>query len=53
MNITTVKRYVKVWKQLLFVFWAEEDNPDFRPLYILTVAQQTAIQTVRDKIKVF
>jgi hypothetical protein len=54
MDITTIERYVEVWKQLLlFVFRAEEDEPDFRPLYVLTEAQQSAMQTVRDKIGAF
>jgi RecQ family ATP-dependent DNA helicase len=54
MDITTVERYVEVWRQLLlFVFRAEEDDPEFRPPYMLTKAQQTAMQTVRDKIQAF
>ncbi|KAL5350957.1 hypothetical protein ACLOAV_004530 [Pseudogymnoascus australis] len=48
MDITTVERYVEVWKQLLlFVFRAEDDEAEFRPPY------QSAMQTVRDKIAAF
>ncbi|KFY65432.1 hypothetical protein V496_02556, partial [Pseudogymnoascus sp. VKM F-4515 (FW-2607)] len=54
MDITTIERYVEVWKQLLlFVFRAEDDEPEFRPPYVLTDAQQSAMQTVRDKIGAF
>ncbi|KFZ20592.1 hypothetical protein V502_03128 [Pseudogymnoascus sp. VKM F-4520 (FW-2644)] len=54
MDMTTIERYVEVWKQLLlFVFRAEDDEPEFRPPYVLTEAQQSAMQTVRDKIGAF
>jgi RecQ family ATP-dependent DNA helicase len=54
MDITTIGRYIEVWKQLLlFVFRAEEDDPEFRPPYVLTAAQQTAMQAVRTKIEAF
>ncbi|KFZ04559.1 hypothetical protein V501_09136, partial [Pseudogymnoascus sp. VKM F-4519 (FW-2642)] len=54
MDITTIERYVEVWKQLLlFVFQAEEDEREFQPLYVLTEAQQSAMQTVRDKVGAF
>lgn len=53
-DIITVERYAEEWRQLLlFVFRAEEDDPEFRPPYVLTEAQQTAMQTVRDKIQAF
>jgi hypothetical protein len=43
-NITTIKQYVKVWKQLLlFVFRAKEVNINKRPPYVLTKEQQTAM----------
>ncbi|OBT70929.1 hypothetical protein VF21_10098 [Pseudogymnoascus sp. 05NY08] len=32
---------------------SEDDEPEFRPLYVLTKAQQLAMQTVRDKIGAF
>ncbi|KFY83337.1 hypothetical protein V500_10092, partial [Pseudogymnoascus sp. VKM F-4518 (FW-2643)] len=38
---------------LLFVFRAEDDEPEFRPPYVLTDAQQSSMQTVRDKIGSF
>jgi hypothetical protein len=39
MDITTIERYVQVRKQLLlFVFRAEDDEPEFRPPYVLTEA---------------
>ena len=54
MDITTIERYVEVWKQLLlFVFRAEEVNEDERPPYVLTEEQQTAMQVVRDRIDGF
>ncbi|KFZ20514.1 hypothetical protein V502_03157 [Pseudogymnoascus sp. VKM F-4520 (FW-2644)] len=31
----------------------KDDEPEFRPLYVLTEAQQSAMQTVRDKIGAF
>ncbi|OBT40058.1 hypothetical protein VE00_09314 [Pseudogymnoascus sp. WSF 3629] len=53
-DITTIERYVEVWKQLLLVvFRAEDDEPEFRPPYVMTEAQQSAMQTVRDKIGAF
>jgi hypothetical protein len=43
-DITTIERYVEMWKQLLlFVFCAEEVDIDKRPLYMLTKEQQTAM----------
>ncbi|KFY93548.1 hypothetical protein V498_04361 [Pseudogymnoascus sp. VKM F-4517 (FW-2822)] len=49
MDITTIKRYVKVWKQLLlFVFQAEDDEAEFQPPYVLTDAQQSAMQTEKN-----
>ncbi|OBT70707.1 hypothetical protein VF21_10274 [Pseudogymnoascus sp. 05NY08] len=54
MDITTIERYVEVWKQLLlFVFRAKDDKAEFRPPYVLTKAQQSAMQTVRDEIGAF
>jgi hypothetical protein len=54
MDMTTIERYVEVWKQLLlFVFRAEDDEPEFRPPYVLTEAQQSAMQIVREKIGAF
>jgi hypothetical protein len=54
MNITTIERYMEVWKQLLlFVFRAEEVEIDKRPPYVLTEEQQTAMQVVRDRIDGF
>ena len=39
MDITTIERYVEVWKQLLlFVFRAEDDGREFRLPYVLTAA---------------
>ena len=53
-GITTIERYVEVWKQLLlFVFRAEEVREDERPPYELTEDQQTAMQVVRDRIDGF
>jgi hypothetical protein len=48
-DIITIKRYVKVWKQLLlFVFYAEEVDINKQLLYVLTKEQQTAMQVVQD-----
>jgi hypothetical protein len=54
MNITTVKKYTKVWKALLYyVFWAENRPPENRPVYRLTNAQRTALENLRRKIDRF
>ena len=44
MDIDTVKRYTRVWKQLLcYIFRAEDEEVDKRPAYKLTGRQQIAI----------
>jgi hypothetical protein len=54
MDITMVKRYTGVWKQLLYyVSPAEDDKPDKRPPYELTERQRVAMQAVRDVIREF
>src|SRR5277367_6450351 len=54
MDITTVKRYTHVWKQLLcYVFRAEDEDIDKRPAYRLRGQQQIAIQEVRAVIREF
>jgi DNA-binding PadR family transcriptional regulator len=54
MDITTVQRYTEVCKQvLLFIFRAEEDEPDTRPLYELTERQQASIEEIREAIRRF
>jgi superfamily II DNA helicase RecQ len=52
MDITTVKKYTKVWRALLcYVFRAKEQEPDKRPAYRLTSEQHTALGNLRRKIK--
>lgn len=54
MDITTVKKYTKVWKALLcYVFRAEDRPPENRPAYRLTDAQHTALDNLRRKIHRF
>jgi RecQ family ATP-dependent DNA helicase len=54
MDITTVKKYTKVWKALLcYVFRAEDQPPETRPAYRLTDAQDGALDRVRQKIHRF
>ena len=54
MDITTIKRYTEVCKSvMLFMFRAEEDEPDKRPPYELTERQQMAIEDVRASIREF
>jgi hypothetical protein len=54
MDITTVKSYTHVWKQLLcYVFRAEDEDIDKRPAYRLRGQQQIAIQEVRAVIREF
>lgn len=48
MDITTVKKYTKVWKALLcYVFQAKDQPPETRPTYWLTNAQHTVLDCVR------
>ena len=54
MDMTTIERYVRVWKQLLlYVFRAEKAEPEKRLLYVLTEEQKITIEGVRVKIRVF
>ena len=54
MDITTIKSYVGVWRQLLCYVWrAEEDEPDKRPPYKLTERQDTCLKHVRAAIQGF
>jgi RecQ family ATP-dependent DNA helicase len=54
MDITTVKSYTHVWKQLLcYVFRAEDEEVRKRPAYKLRGQQQIAKQEVRDIIREF
>jgi hypothetical protein len=54
MDITTVKKYTKVWKALLcYVFRAENRPPENRLVYRLTDAQHTALENLRRKIHRF
>ena len=54
MDITTVKSYTHVWKQLLcYVFRAEDEDIDKRPAYRLQGQQQIAIQEVQAVIQEF
>jgi hypothetical protein len=52
MDIDTVQRYTRVWKQLLcYVFWAEDEEAEKRPAYKLTGSQQIAIHGVKEIIQ--
>jgi hypothetical protein len=54
MDIDTVKRYIRVWKQLLcYIFRVEDKEPSKRPAYKLNGRQQIAIQGVQEIIKEF
>ena len=54
MDITTVKSYTQVWKQLLcYVFRAEDEEVEKRPAYKLQGQQQIAIQEVQAMIQEF
>ena len=48
MDITTIKSYTQVWKQVLcYVFQAEDEEVEKRLAYKLRGRQQIAIQEVR------
>lgn len=48
MDVTTVKRYTEVCKELLcFIFPAEHDEPDKRLPYELTGRQRASIEDVQ------
>ncbi len=54
MDITTVKAYTEVYKQLLrYIFRSKDIEPKKRPGYKLTERQQMAIQDVWTNIKEF
>jgi hypothetical protein len=54
MDITTVKAYIKVYKQLLrYIFRSKDIEPEKRPGYELTERQQMAIDDVWTNIKEF
>ena len=54
MDITTVKSYTHVWKQVLcYVFRAEDEEVKKRPAYRLRGRQSIAIQQVRAIIQEF
>jgi len=54
MDITTVKAYIEVYKQLLrYIFRSKNIEPEKRPGYELTERQQMAIQDVWTNIEEF
>jgi superfamily II DNA helicase RecQ len=54
MDITTVRSYTQVWRQILgYIFRAEDTDPDDRPAYQLTSNQAMNIQSLRDEIRKF
>jgi RecQ family ATP-dependent DNA helicase len=54
MDITTVRSYTQVWRQILgYIFRAEDTEPEDRPAYQLTSSQAINIQGVRGEIRKF
>jgi hypothetical protein len=54
MDITTIKAYIEVYKQLLrYIFQSKDIEPKKRPGFKLTERQQMAIDDVWTNIKEF
>jgi hypothetical protein len=54
MEITTVQKYTRVWKQVLcYIFRAKEEDAEKRPAYKLTSRQQIGVQAVEAVIQEF
>jgi hypothetical protein len=54
MDITTIRRYTRVWKQVLcYVFQAEDEDIEKRSAYKLRGQQQIAIQQLQAIIQEF
>ncbi|KAG4427745.1 hypothetical protein IFR05_016773 [Cadophora sp. M221] len=54
MDITTVRSYTQVWRQILsYISRAEDTEPEDRPAYQLTSSQAINIQSARDEIRKF
>ncbi|KFY83127.1 hypothetical protein V500_10159, partial [Pseudogymnoascus sp. VKM F-4518 (FW-2643)] len=54
MDITTVRSYTHVWRQILcYIVRAEEEEPIHRPAYKLTPRQEISIQILRESIREF
>ncbi|KFZ17941.1 hypothetical protein V501_01471, partial [Pseudogymnoascus sp. VKM F-4519 (FW-2642)] len=54
MDITTVRSYTHVWRQILcYIVRAEEEDPINRPAYKLTPRQEISIQILRESIRKF
>jgi hypothetical protein len=53
MDITTVRSYTQVWRQILcYIVRAEDEEPANRPAYKLTPRQEVGIQVLRESIQV-
>jgi hypothetical protein len=54
MDITTVRSYTHVWRQILcYIVRAEDEDPTDRPAYKLTPRQEIGIQDLRESIEEF
>ena len=54
MDITTVRSYTHVWRQMLcYIVRAEDEDPTDRPAYKLTPGQEISIQILRESIEEF
>jgi hypothetical protein len=54
MDITTVRSYTQVWKQVLcYIVRVEDEDPADRPAYKLTRRQEISIRILRESIREF
>jgi superfamily II DNA helicase RecQ len=54
MDITTVRSYTRVWRQILcYIIRAEDTDPTERPIYQLTAWQENSIRVLRETIREF
>src|SRR3984885_10677206 len=54
MDITTVRSYTRVWRQILcYIIRAEDTDPTERPVYKFTTWQEESIRALRESIREF
>jgi hypothetical protein len=54
MDITTVRSYTRVWRQILcYIIRVEDTDPTERPIYKLTAWQENSIRVLRETIREF
>ena len=54
MDITTVRSYTQIWRQLLcYVFRAEGEKPEDRPAYKLTERQKISMRGLQAVVQEF